>query len=1376
LEPHDHPLPPQAAESLARIARLLTESLDPREVAARVVDSVGRLVDPVAAAVYELTDDGDLVAVAVTGDPGPAEGGPLTFSRGTGLGAVAVAERVAVSSDDVLNDPRVQLGALERARLAQAPYRAALAVPLLARGRVIGVLGLGLRAGHVLDAEARRLVDVFADQAALAFDNARLHAETRAAHRRLELEHRVARILAEALTVEDALKRVVESLVGALGWRAGGFWRVDRAAGVLRCLYVWSSSDAPAPRFEAASRALALAPGEGLPGRVWLGGQSLWIPDLARDPTFPRSSVAAADDLHVALGFPVLLGGEVLGVLELFGTQALPPDDDLVRTLASIGGHVGQFAERKRTEEALASTHRQFKALFDSALEAVVVADDERRYVDANEAAAALFGVRREALIGLRMDDFVIATDQGDVAGAWHRFVGEGEQQGEVTLARPDGEIRIVEYSARSNFVPGRHLSIMRDVTEPRSAQREREAAQHRFAVLAELAQTLSQTLDPDAVGERIAEIARALLHTRASILYRLADDGLVVVALSGSVEGGLTRGSVLPPERGVAWLCVRERRPVASPDVLAEPRVSLPPDFRTWVEQGDYRSVLAVPLVGKDVVVGALAIGDRLGRVFGPDEIRVTQAFADHAAIALENARLFALETARRAQVETVAAIERVLAAELDPERLLALIVERVGRLFHGAGGLYLVDGARRLARRAWWNVERVPETMDFGADVVGRVAEMRRGILANDYARSPYAVEAFRDLGTRHAMAQPLIVYGRLLGVISIARLEPKSAAFTADEYETLRHLATQAAIAIDNARLYAEAARGQREAEIIAEVARTINAALDVNAILPLVADAARALTGADSASIALQEPGQETLAFRHQSGQRHAHYDDLRIRPGTGVSGRVITTGRAARCDDVRSNPGIDPDARPLLEAEGIATLLITPFVFGGRVEGLLYLANRRPVPFTAQDEAVVQRLADQGATALRNVNLFAAEQSARSAAEAANRMKDEFLATVSHELRTPLTAMLGWLWWLRRGPVDEAVQARAIETVERNARAQAQLVEDLLDVSRIVTGKLRLDVRPVDLRTTIEAAIDSVRTAADGKGIVLDAHLPFAPAAASVDPDRLQQVVWNLLSNAIKFTPAGGRVDVRLETRPGEACIVVADTGAGISPQFLPYVFDRFRQAESSSTRTYGGLGLGLAIVRHLVELHGGTVRAQSEGEGRGTTFTVTLPVRGVRRIAADELGAREPAGDGDVPARPRGLDGVRVLVVEDADDARDLLVAVLEEQGATVTAVESVAAAREAIARAAPDLLVSDIGMRGEDGYTLIREIRRRVDAVRTVPCVALTAYAGAEDRRRALREGYDVHVAKPVDPGELVAIVVELAPTRRRPGRVESA
>ncbi|HEV2856412.1 MAG TPA: response regulator [Thermoanaerobaculia bacterium] len=390
-------------------------------------------------------------------------------------------------------------------------------------------------------------------------------------------------------------------------------------------------------------------------------------------------------------------------------------------------------------------------------------------------------------------------------------------------------------------------------------------------------------------------------------------------------------------------------------------------------------------------------------------------------------------------------------------------------------------------------------------------------------------------------------------------------------------------------------------------------------------------------------------------------------------------------------------------------------------------------------------------------------LLVLEQAARKQAEEANRMKDEFLATLSHELRTPLNAILGWVQVLRTGKLDEAAAARSLETIERNARAQAQLIADLLDVSRIITGKLRLESKPVELHRIIDAALDSVRPATDAKGIQLSVSL--APLASPVlgDSDRLQQVVWNLLSNAIKFTPRGGRVEIRLREMGMNAVIQVVDTGIGIRPEFLPFVFDRFRQAESSLTRSHGGLGLGLSIVRHLIELHGGTVEVESEGEGLGATFTVRLPLR-AELAEGPPLSGQAPSTS-QVWSLPDLLQGVHVLVVEDEEDTRDLLVTALEQCGAEVAAFGSVPAALEDFDRAVPDVLVSDIGVPLEDGYSLIRKVRaRKPGQGGNVPAAALTAYARAEDRLRALEAGFQTHLAKPVDPSEFVAAVARLA------------
>ncbi|MGI9106093.1 MAG: ATP-binding protein [Pyrinomonadaceae bacterium] len=390
-----------------------------------------------------------------------------------------------------------------------------------------------------------------------------------------------------------------------------------------------------------------------------------------------------------------------------------------------------------------------------------------------------------------------------------------------------------------------------------------------------------------------------------------------------------------------------------------------------------------------------------------------------------------------------------------------------------------------------------------------------------------------------------------------------------------------------------------------------------------------------------------------------------------------------------------------------------------------------------------------------------------EREARKAAEESNRLKDEFLATVSHELRTPLTAILGWADMLRAGQLDEKTVAAALDTIGRNARAQNQLIEDLLDVSRIITGKLRLDMRPVELAPVIEMAAESVRPAAEAKDIRLHVLLDTQAGPISGDDARLQQVVWNLLTNAVKFTPNGGRVEVRLERINSHVEVTVSDSGRGIDPKFLPHVFDRFRQADQTTTRSHGGLGLGLSIVRQLVELHGGTVYVESEGAGRGATFVVQLPLMNARRQNSEMPERRHPQpGVVALPGCPPQLVGLRVLVVDDEEDSRDLLRMVLEQCGVEVTTAGSAAEALELYKRSAPDILLSDIGMPEEDGYELIRKVRAwetQKDGGR-VPAIALTAYARVQDRVRALNAGYQVHVPKPTEPLELIAVVASLA------------
>ena len=467
-----------------------------------------------------------------------------------------------------------------------------------------------------------------------------------------------------------------------------------------------------------------------------------------------------------------------------------------------------------------------------------------------------------------------------------------------------------------------------------------------------------------------------------------------------------------------------------------------------------------------------------------------------------------------------------------------------------------------------------------------------------------------------------------------------------------------------------------------------------------------------------------------------------------------------------------------------------SLLRTPISFPKQGGGWLLLAEKiDEEEFSEADEQQAVTLASQVASAYENARLYVqaerhaleleqemaerrlaeeekarllrSEQAARAEAEAANRLKDEFLATVSHELRTPLNALLGWIYMLRSGALSADQTAHALETAERNARAQNKLIEDLLDVSRIMTGKLQLEIAPVDILAVIRAAVEIVGPLAKAKGIEFRVDLESAAAPVQGDRNRLQQVVWNLLSNAIKFTPSGGHALIRFRNLETAAEIIVEDTGQGISLEFLPYVFERFRQASSGSTRKHGGLGLGLAIVRQLVELHGGTVQAHSDGIGRGSTFIVRLP-----RLETQNNSL--PVGltpmNEDVPlfwdVLPT-LEGVSVLVIDDEAGARELIAAMLSQHGAVVSTVSSAAAGLAALDRGHFDVILSDIEMPEEDGFAFIRQlIARKLSP----PAAALTAYARADDRNRALRAGFRAHLTKPVEPNELLTVVADLS------------
>lgn len=555
-------------------------------------------------------------------------------------------------------------------------------------------------------------------------------------------------------------------------------------------------------------------------------------------------------------------------------------------------------------------------------------------------------------------------------------------------------------------------------------------------------------------------------------------------------------------------------------------------------------------------------------------------------------------------------------------------------------------------------------------------------------------------------------------------------------------------------------------QRAAQLhqLNQASLVINSTLSLDRMLQLAADTACAVIGARQ-SVLLDLSDEAGRRRRRVPSPLQETNNGTHFETPSALEMRLVSspvTNSVTRLMPGELERLLPPGANGLVPSD---SLLVAPLASReSRKIGLLCVSGKIDGEFTAEDEALLSQLAQMTAVAIENT-LFAE-------AREANRVKEEFLATLSHELRTPLTAMLGWTQLLRAGAPDPAEVSHGLEIIERNVRAQAKLIDDLLEVSRIVAGKLRLNLQPVVLPAVIGAALDVVRPTAENKGLTINTEIATETSVLLGDPDRLQQVVWNLLANAVKFTPAGGRISVVLQESNSTATITVRDSGQGIPTSFLPYLFDRFRQADSSSTRHYGGLGIGLALVRHLVELHGGRVTAESAGEGQGATFTVVLPLQSAYENPAHPAGASGGSVEGELRSPDISLIGLRVLVVDDEPDARDVLCRSLKSFGAEVHVAGSAYEALECLDKVMPDVLVADIGMPEMDGYSLIRCLRRLpAHEGGAVPAVALTAFVRDDDRKQALSAGFQLHAGKPITPRELATLVGSLAGRVGMPG-----
>ena len=878
-------------------------------------------------------------------------------------------------------------------------------------------------------------------------------------------------------------------------------------------------------------------------------------------------------------------------------------------------------------------------------------------------------------------------------------------------------------------------------------------------------------------------ELLKALLdHVQAGIVACDTDGILTLFNRAAREFHGLPE-QPLPPEQ---WADYYD---LYLPDGKMQMSKENIPLFRALQEQTvDKIEMMIVSKRGtaRTLLASGQAIVDAQGNKQGAvvvmhDITELKQAEAERAQLIREQtARLEAEADQQRSAF--LVKVTTVLASSLNYEQTLASVADLVVPFFADWCAVDLLEANREIHRvgvahrdpekvKLGWELDRrYPRQID---DAEGIPKVLRTG-QAEFVAEIPDAAIALaipdvdhlrilHELGLKSCIISPLIARGQILGAISFTTAESNRRYSRAD-LALAERIAHRAAIALDNARLYQEAQQAQQAAEQSAarlsrlqSVTAALSESLTPAQVVDVVIDQGIAALGANFALVALLNEASHELevvrTFGYEIEQLNG-WHRFSINAPMPLA-EAVRTGKPIWAESSEERAIRYPHLSESYEQQGVGSWISIPLMVEGRAVGGISFGFSKPQLLESEDQAFILSLAQQCAQAIARTHLYEAEQTARSQAEAANRIKDEFLAVLSHELRTPLNPILGWAKLLRKGKLDQAKTAQALATIERNAKLQSVLIEDLLDVSRILQGKLSLNAYPVNLADTIQAAMETVQLAAEAKLIQVEVILDPDVKLVSGDSNRLQQAIWNLLSNAVKFSLQGGKITLRLEQLNEHAQITISDAGRGIHPDFLPHVFDYFRQADGATTRQFGGLGLGLAIVRHLVELHGGTVEVESAGEGLGATFRVRLPLMPTQ----SETPNRDRSSE-----QPCDLNNISILVVDDETDTRDFVAFLLEQSGAKVTAVASASEALAALTEFKPDLLLSDIGMPEIDGYMLMQQIRQlHPNQGGQVPAIALTAFAGEINYQQALSAGFQRHISKPVEPDNLIEVIATL-------------
>jgi PAS domain S-box-containing protein len=982
-------------------------------------------------------------------------------------------------------------------------------------------------------------------------------------------------------------------------------------------------------------------------------------------------------------------------------------------------------------QAGLTASEALVRSLFENAPAAIAIVEGpELRYVFSNPAHDELTLGR--AALGRTARECFPGADTAPAIDLLERVLATGEAAtlDAVPLPGRDGRSRYVDarfspYHGADGAVVGVLIFIL-DVTD-------QVRARARSASLLAIANAFSDALTVEAVARAVVERIHDEVAAAATVFYLASDDGspAQLLAHRGIPESTATRLKTLPLDTPVPLADALRRREPHWFETREQMHVSFPATLFSDVPAASVQAIVALPLLLGPRLRGGIAMSFATERRFDAAKREFLLSIASECALALERASLFqqnALEQER-------------LRIALDAARLGSWEWDVASGHVHWSASLEVMHGLGE---------GTFPGTFDAWAATIHH--EDVEGVLA--------ATRHSVDTGERHELRY------RIVRPDGDTRWVEAHGEVTRDGDGATRKLIGVCADITDRRGAELELQRSAEILRFLADASDALGSSLDpeaafralVKVAVPRMADwVAVDVPGEDGSIrlVALNHVDPAKVALGHELRRRFPP----RMDAPSGV-GRVLTTGEAEIVLDIPDELLVasvpDPELLGILRELGLASAMTIPLLVRGKPMGAItFIAAESRRRFSQADVTVATEVARRAAIALDHARAF------REAQEA-NRLKDEFLGTVSHELRTPLNAILGWVSLLKKKKQGDDALARGLDTIERNARAQARLIEDVLDVSRIISGKLLIQRSLVDGEVVLRSALEVIAPMAGAKGVEVLSEIE--PGVAFVgDADRLQQVAWNLLSNAIKFTPAGGHVWVTLARAGSQVELHVRDDGAGIPAELQPFVFDRFRQADSSPSRRHGGLGLGLAIVRHLVELHGGTVTVASDGEGKGTTFVVRLPVRAVQasedRTSSPELGSAAPV------STRTSLRGVKVLVCDDDADARELLQVVLTSAGADVRVVTNAADALTAAASFAPAVLVSDIGMPGEDGYELLRRLRERGTAQGgEIPAIALTAYARTSDARRALASGFQVHLAKPIREDDLVGAVGRLA------------